>query len=78
MHFNVVTLFPPMVQDSLGYGVIGKAIESGLLQVNCINPRDYAENKHNRVDDKPFGGGPGMVMMYDPLHRLMQDLDQAQ
>ncbi len=76
MHFNVVTLFPEMVENALRFGVIGKAIDSGLMTLNCINPRDFAENKHNRVDDKPFGGGPGMVMMYDPLHRSLQQLQQ--
>lgn len=71
MEINVITLFPEMVEQTLRYGVIGKAIESGLLKLNCFNPRDFAENKHNRVDDKPFGGGAGMVMMYDPLVRTL-------
>lgn len=76
MHFNVITLFPELVTHALSFGVIGKAIDNGLLTIKCVNPRDYAENKHNRVDDKPFGGGPGMVMMYDPLRRAMEHLDQ--
>ncbi|MFC3194344.1 tRNA (guanosine(37)-N1)-methyltransferase TrmD [Marinicella sediminis] len=77
MHFNVITLFPQMVQQALSYGVIGKAIEAGLLTLSCYNPRDYAENKHNRVDDKPFGGGSGMVMMYDPLLRALDSVKQS-
>lgn len=76
MHFNVITLFPELVASTLSYGVIGKAIDSGLITVDCVNPRDFAENKHNRVDDKPFGGGAGMVMMYDPLHRAIESLDK--
>ncbi len=56
------------------YGVIGRAIEQSLIELNCVNPRDFAHNKHNRVDDKPFGGGPGMVMSYDPLHRSIEHL----
>lgn len=76
MILNVITLFPQMVKDALSYGVIGKAIDKGLLSLNCINPRDFADNKHNRVDDKPFGGGPGMVMMYDPMHRAMECVKQ--
>lgn len=72
MHFNVITLFPEMVNNALSFGVIGKALESGLLTVQCFNPRDFAGNKHNRVDDKPFGGGSGMVMMYDPLCRTLE------
>lgn len=74
MHFNVITLFPDMVRQALSYGVIGKAMESGLLSLNCFNPRDFAGNKHNRVDDKPFGGGSGMVMMYDPLVRTWEHM----
>ncbi|WP_223789784.1 tRNA (guanosine(37)-N1)-methyltransferase TrmD [Marinicella meishanensis] len=77
MHINVLTLFPQMVEDALSYGVIGKAIEQGLVTVKCINPRDFAENKHQRVDDKPFGGGPGMVMMYDPLFRALRSIGQT-
>ncbi len=74
MEINVITLFPQMVEQTLSYGVIGKAIEAGLLKLNCFNPRDFAENKHNRVDDKPFGGGAGMVMMYDPLVRTLEHI----
>ena len=76
MKFNVITLFPEMVKNALSYGVIGKAFEQNLVSLNCINPRDFAENKHNRVDDKPFGGGPGMVMMYDPMSRAVESLKQ--
>ncbi len=65
-----------MVKYSLSFGVIGRAIESGLITVSYINPRDYAENKHGRVDDKPFGGGPGMVMMYDPMKRALQAIEK--
>ena len=50
------------------YGVVGKAVQNGLLQLNAINPRDFATNKYKNVDDRPYGGGPGMVMMYQPLH----------
>jgi len=76
MKLNIITLFPEMVKNALSFGVIGKAIENDLLTLNCINPRDFAENKHNRIDDKPFGGGPGMVMMYDPMHRAMESVKQ--
>jgi len=50
------------------YGVVGKAIKNGLLTLNTINPRDFATNKYKNVDDRPYGGGPGMVMQYQPLH----------
>ncbi|TDR19486.1 tRNA (guanosine(37)-N1)-methyltransferase TrmD [Marinicella litoralis] len=74
MEINVITLFPDMVKQTLSYGVIGKAIEQGLLVLNCFNPRDFADNKHRRVDDKPFGGGAGMVMMYDPLIKTLDHI----
>lgn len=77
MDINVITLFPQMVQQALSYGVIGKAIETGVVKLNCYNPRDFAENKHNRVDDKPFGGGAGMVMMYDPLVRTLDHISSV-
>lgn len=74
MQLNVITLFPQMVTDALSYGVVGRAIKQGTIQLTTYNPRDYAENKHNTVDDKPFGGGAGMVMMYDPLYRTWEDM----
>ena len=77
MQLNVITLFPQMVTDALSYGVIGRAIKQGLVHLSLYNPRDYAENKHNTVDDKPFGGGSGMVMMYDPLYRAWEDIKQS-
>ena len=74
MEFNVISLFPEMVEEILSYGVIGKAFDAGLIKLNCFNPRDFAENKHRRVDDKPFGGGSGMVMMYDPLVKTLDHI----
>jgi tRNA (guanine37-N1)-methyltransferase len=76
MEINVISLFPQMVEQALSHGVIGKALQSGLIKLNCFNPRDFAENKHNRVDDKPFGGGAGMVMMYDPLLRTLEHISK--
>jgi len=64
-----------MISEALRHGVIGKAVESNLIRVKCYNPRDFANNKHNRVDDKPFGGGAGMVMMYDPLARTVEHIE---
>lgn len=76
MQLNVITLFPQMVTDALSYGVIGRAIKQGVVNLSLYNPRDFAENKHNAVDDKPFGGGAGMVMMYDPLFRTWEGIKQ--
>ena len=67
MRVEVVTLFPDMVRMLLGFGVTGRAVERGLLQVGAWNPRDYATDARRTVDDRPFGGGPGMVMQVEPL-----------
>jgi len=64
---DVISLFPEFVAGCAGFGVVGRAIERELLSVHGWNPRDYAEGNYRRVDDRPFGGGPGMVMMIDPL-----------
>ncbi len=63
----VVTLFPDMVMAVARYGVTARAVDRGLLELDCRNPRDYASDRHRRVDDRPYGGGPGMVMMYEPV-----------
>lgn len=67
MWFGVVSIFPEMFDAVTEVGVTGRAVKSGLAAVECWNPRDYAQNKHRNVDDRPFGGGPGMVMMVQPL-----------
>ena len=76
MKFTVISIFPEMVENTLSYGVIGKAIENGLIELETINPRDFTTDKHNRVDDRPFGGGAGMVMMYDPLVKTVEYIKQ--
>lgn len=72
--FTVITIFPEMVQEVLKYGVIGKALDKGLIELVTINPRDFSQDKHKRVDDRPFGGGAGMVMMFDPLAATVEYL----
>ena len=67
MRIDVVTLFPEFVQQSAALGVVGRAGERGLLEVAAWNPRDYATDNYRRVDDRPFGGGPGMIMLAEPL-----------
>ena len=74
--FTVITIFPQMVTDVLAYGVIGKAIDKGLIEIQTLNPRDFSTDKHHRVDDRPFGGGAGMVMMYDPLATTLEYLSK--
>lgn len=67
LRFGVVTLFPALI-EALGVGgITARAMERGLVAVQCFNPRDYTRDRHRRVDDRPYGGGPGMVMMAEPL-----------
>ena len=66
LHLGVISLLPEIFQ-SLKYGVTGRAIEQGLAQVDYWNPREWASRPYRQVDDKPYGGGPGMLMMYEPL-----------
>ncbi|GGD75927.1 tRNA (guanosine(37)-N1)-methyltransferase TrmD [Lacimicrobium alkaliphilum] len=65
--FGVVSLFPQMFDSFTQQGVFGRAVKSGLLEVACFNPRDFTQDKHRTVDDRPYGGGPGMLMMVQPL-----------
>lgn len=67
MWIGVVTLFPDMFKAITEQGVSGRAVKNGLIQVQCWNPRDFAHDKHRTVDDRPYGGGPGMLMMVQPL-----------
>src|SRR5580692_9699800 len=67
MHIEVVTLFPALIQDALQAGVLGRAIERGLLHVGTVDPRSFTHDTHRTVDDRPYGGGPGMVLKPEPL-----------
>lgn len=71
MRFDVITLFPELFAPFLASGVTRRAYAQGLVDVRLWNPRDYAEGNYRRVDDRPFGGGPGMVMMAPPLERCL-------
>ena len=68
IHFDVITLFPEMITTAASYGVTGRAIEREIVSLSTWNPRDFTQDKHKTVDDRPYGGGPGMVMKYQPLH----------
>lgn len=74
---GVVTLFPDMFDLFTDWGISGRAVDRGLVQLSLFNPRDHAEDAHRTVDDRPFGGGPGMVMMYRPLQRSIRDARAA-
>ena len=77
MRIDVVTLFPDFIRDSAALGVVGRAQERGLLQVQGWNPRDYATDNYRRVDERPFGGGPGMVMLAEPLSACLAAVKAA-
>ena len=68
MVFDIMTLFPELVSNVLGESVIGRAQKSGALEINCHNIRDFSKDKHRRVDDTPYGGGKGMLMMAPPIY----------
>ena len=72
MRIDVISLFPPMFEAVSAYGITGRAVKNGLLTLRMWNPRDYTEDKHRSVDDRPYGGGPGMVMMVEPLRRAIR------
>ncbi|MCE9784324.1 tRNA (guanosine(37)-N1)-methyltransferase TrmD [Shewanella algae] len=67
MWLGVITLFPEMFRAVTDFGVTGRAVKNGLLEVQAWNPRDFTHDRHNTVDDRPYGGGPGMLMMVQPL-----------
>lgn len=70
MHFNIITLFPEIFK-ALDYGVTGRAIKRQIIQVDCINPRDFTHDNYQTIDDRPYGGGPGMVMLAQPLQEAI-------
>ena len=74
MHFKIVTIFPKELSVSLSYGVVGNAINDNKIRIDYFDPRDHADNKHGSIDDKPYGGGPGMVMQATPV---LDSIDQA-
>ena len=76
MHFYIMTLFPDMVMNGLNTSITGRAIEKGLLSIDAVNIRDYAYNKHNSVDDYPYGGGAGMLMQAEPVYQTYEAICQ--
>jgi tRNA (guanine37-N1)-methyltransferase len=72
MKFSVVTLFPQMFEAITDYGITSRAVKKKQLTVSTVNPRDFTEDKHRTVDDRPYGGGPGMVMMVEPMKKAIR------
>jgi len=77
MRINVVTLFPQMFTALTQEGVVARALKQGLVELSLWNPRDYSEDRHRTVDDRPYGGGPGMVMLAEPLARTVTTAQQT-
>jgi tRNA (guanine37-N1)-methyltransferase len=71
MRIDVISIFPPMFEAVAGFGITGRAVRAGLVTLRLWDPRDYTEDRHRSVDDRPYGGGPGMVMRPEPLARAI-------
>jgi tRNA (guanine37-N1)-methyltransferase len=78
MRLDFISLFPEMLKPALSVGVVGRAVDKGAIKSHYWNPRDYTTNKHRTVDDRPFGGGPGMLMLPQPLDDCIVEMQQQQ
>ena len=76
MNFHILTLFPEMVENGLKTSIIGRAVAGGLLSIEAVNIRDFAFNKHQSVDDYPYGGGAGMLMQAEPVYLAYRDIEE--
>ena len=76
MHYHVLTLFPEMILQGLNTSIIGRAVESGVISLTATNIRDFANNKHGKVDDYPYGGGAGMVMQPEPVYEAYHAVEE--
>lgn len=72
LHIDVITLFPEMIENAVSFGVLGQALKNDLLSVKAHNPREFTKDRHRTVDDRPFGGGDGMIMLPEPLEKTIQ------
>ena len=78
MRFDVMTLFPEMIEAYCGFSILKRAVEAGVISVNTVNPRDYTLNKHKKVDDTPYGGGAGMVLMPQPYVDAYESVEKGE
>ncbi len=76
MRFDVLTLFPELIQSHMDFSIMKRASEGGIIEVNTINPRDYSHDKHKKVDDTPYGGGAGMVLAPQPYVEAYEDVEK--
>jgi len=75
MKFNIVTIFPEIISNYCNESILGRGQKAGAIKINPVNLRDFTEDKHNTVDDTPYGGGPGMVMKPEPVYKALKSLD---
>ena len=78
MKFDVLTLFPEMIESCCSCSILKRAVESGVIEINTINPRDFTEDKHKKVDDTPYGGGAGMVLMAQPFVDAYESIEKSE
>ena len=76
MRLDVLTLFPEMFSGYLSQSILNKSIERGLVEIHVHNMRDWSTDKHNKIDDRPFGGGPGMILMVEPVVNCVRDVQK--
>ncbi|MGE0632720.1 MAG: tRNA (guanosine(37)-N1)-methyltransferase TrmD [Pseudobdellovibrionaceae bacterium] len=74
IHFNVISIFPEFVSHGINQGVVGQALKKGIISLTTVTPREYTSDFHKTVDDRPFGGGDGMIMLYEPLNLALKNL----
>lgn len=77
MQIGAVSLFPELIQAVARHGILGRAVDAGLVGLRCANPRDYTRDSHRTVDDRPYGGGPGMVLKYEPAAAAIRALQNS-
>ena len=78
MRFDILSIFPEMFPFLINYGIVGRAVERGKLKINVVNIRDFGEGPHLMTDDRPFGGGDGMVMKPEPIFRTLESIPKVQ
>ena len=76
MKFDVITLFPELIQSYFNYSIMKRAVDNDIISVNTVNPRDFSEDKHKKVDDTPYGGGAGMVLMCNPVFKAYESIEK--
>lgn len=76
MRFDVITLFPELIQQYCSFSIISRAVKNNVISINTVNPRDFTADKHRHVDDTPYGGGAGMVLMCDPFFKAFDSIEK--